>query len=58
MSFNVGDKIKITGDWEDSTDHLDGKIGTIIAVNVSDVEVTVKGEPFTWMIWNHNATKV
>lgn len=55
MKFKIGDKVLIKGDYDDATDHLDGKIGKVVKVNSYDIEVSVKGEPFTWLIWNHNA---
>jgi hypothetical protein len=55
MKFKIGDMVRITGDWTDDTDHLDGKIGEVVNVNRTDIEVKVKGEPLTWLIWNHNA---
>lgn len=53
--FKVGDKVRITGDCDDFTDHLDGKIGEVVIADERDIEVKVEGEPFTWRIWNHNA---
>lgn len=53
--FKIGDKVRITGDCDDSTSHLDGKIGEVIEVNNRDIYVSVEGEPFNWYIWNYNA---
>lgn len=53
--FKIGDKVRITGSFDDSTDNLDGKIGEVISVRKRDIMVTVEGVPFTWYIWNKNA---
>ena len=56
--FKVGDKVRITGDYTDATDHLDGKIGTVVRVRDNDIEVTVDDNKFPWLIWNCNAELV
>ena len=56
--FKIGDKVRITGDYDDFTDHLDGKIGEVISVREHDIAVTVEGNPIPWLIWNYNAELV
>lgn len=56
--FKVGDKVRITGDGSDSTDHLDGEIGTIVAVGNNDCLVSVPYDDLCWWIWNYNMTPV
>lgn len=52
--FRVGDKVRIKGDKEDYTDHLDGMTGTVVGVNEDDCFVTVGNKPFPYIIWNYN----
>lgn len=59
--FKVGMKVRIKGDEDDDTTHLDGKIGTIIEMRTrehydDDCRVSVDGE-IRW-IWNSNMTPV
>lgn len=56
--FKIGDKVRITGCRDDATDHLDGKVGEVVNVYVTDIDVKVKGDPYPWCIWNHNAELV
>ena len=58
MEFKKGDRVLITGNIDDYTYHLDGKIGIVICSRPdhNDIEVKVPGTSGTWMIWNHNAT--
>lgn len=58
MKFKIGDMVRIVGDYADATDHLDGKIGKVINVFDKDIEVTVEGSMFSWLIWNYNAELV
>ena len=59
--FYVGQKVRITGDASDYTDHLHGLIGTIKNVSHNDCLVEVDeddGVVLDWMIWNYNMTPV
>ena len=56
--FKIGDKVRITGCRDDGTDHLGGKIGTVVAVDFSDISVVVGDDPIPWFIWNENATLI
>lgn len=56
--FKIGDKVRITGSRDDATDHLDGKIGTVVFITPSDLSVTVGDDPIPWFIWKHNAKLV
>lgn len=58
VKFNIGDIIRIKGDWSDDTTHLDGAIGEVIIANSADVEVRIEGNKYTWWIWNYNAELV
>ena len=58
MKFKHGDKVRITGEVEDATDHLHGKVGTVTKVFGEDIEVKVPGEKFPWLIWKYNAELV
>lgn len=47
-NFKVGDRVRIKGDCYDFTDHLDGCLGTILAVDYfckDDCLVDVDGHP-------------
>ena len=54
--FKVGDKVLISGDASDFTDHLDGLIGTVLDVYDDDCYVLVDARH--WFIWNYNMTLV
>lgn len=54
MRFKVGQKVRIHGDREDFTGHLDGEIGFIVKVREKDCLVDVPVSRLTWFIWNHN----
>lgn len=53
FKFKRGDKVRIRGEQSDFTDHLDGQIGTVIAVTPDECLVKVEGyKPY--IIWNYN----
>ena len=60
MKYKVGQKIRIRGDRNDYTDHLDGKVGTIIAVDEDDVVVIFDSEVslYDWCIWKRNIIEI
>ena len=69
FKFDVGDKVRIRGDETDFTDHMDGKIGTVIErmedsdfpSGAIDYKVFVPGVPSVrgwWFIWERNMEKV
>ena len=51
--FKVGDKVRITGDCSDFTDHLHGCIGVITEVRERDCLVE-ESDGTDWYIWNYN----
>ena len=52
--FKEGMRVRIKGDSEDYTDHLDGKIGTILTVHSEDCFVQVDGDSWSYYIWFRN----
>lgn len=56
--FKVGMRVRIKGDSEDYTEHLDGKIGTIHHVCCDDCLVEIDEVPYPFFIYNHNMTPV
>lgn len=59
--FRVGDRVRITGDYSDFTNHIDGLIGEVTDVRKNDCIVTVvteDGYDTHWLIWNYNMTLV
>lgn len=60
MNYKVGQKIRIRGDRDDYTAHLDGKVGTIIVVDEDDVVVIFDSEVslYDWCIWKRNIIEI
>ena len=59
--FYVGQKVRITGDYNDYTDHLHGYVGTVVKVREDDCIVNVPAyetENEGWYCWNYNLTPV
>ena len=60
MEYKVGQKVKIRGDRNDYTDHLGGKIGTIVGVDDNDVRVIFDSTVslYDWYIWKSNIIEI
>ena len=56
MELEIGMKVRIKGDVDDFTDHLDSKIGIIVDINAYDVSVECEGD--SWWIWKRNILEV
>lgn len=59
--FNIGDRVRIRGDYTDFTDHMDGELGTVIGVMKDDCKVVVDNYSNIcgyWLIWKENMTHV
>lgn len=56
--FRLGDKVRIKGDPDDCTQHIDGQIGTVVGIFPTDIDVIVPGDPFSWSVWVYNAELV
>lgn len=56
MKLEIGMKVKIKGDVNDFTDHLDGKIGKVLDVNGDDIGVECEND--FWWIWKRNILEV
>lgn len=58
--FKIGDIVQVRGCNSDFTDHLDGKIGTVVDVDLRDCLVRFDdadlGEATDWYIWKVNMT--
>lgn len=63
--FKAGDRVRVRGDRSDFTEHLDGKVGTVlrpcsVEQGCQDyyVDIGQNGKHDTWRIWEHNMTLV
>lgn len=59
--FEIGMKVRITGEVFDATDHLDGEVGTIVEVHEKHCRVKVEDAPNMfggWCCFKHNLTPV
>lgn len=54
--FKVGDVVRIKGDKEDFTDHLDGLLGVVLDQKENDVYLSVwkDGQYTKWFAWSYN----
>lgn len=64
--IKVGNKVRIKGDYNDFTDHLDGQILTVVATSEEPGEflldentiMVADNEGYTWYIWTKNVLEV
>lgn len=58
--LKVGDRIRVIGDYEDATDHLDDQILTIVDLcdELPGSIVAKDQEDYEWYIWTNNIMEV
>ena len=59
--IKTGDKVRIKGDVSDFTDHLDGKILTVLDEDLVSDNETLRckdSQGYTWYIWKENILEV